>query len=587
MLVVADDSALPSDARVWGTGGWLPPHQREALDWLTLARLSGWNVAVARHRPGTSASLEGGNRWIVLTCDPDALSEGDVAHLASRVSCEPIVLITRAALPGTPLARLSDAHRLPDPVAGRRLRWTGPGTRREWCCRSAMTAETLMTGESIEPWMMLEESPVIVSRRYGRGMVATLGFHPSEWRDQEGAATAVLKHLLVWGALAPIAWLDWERTLVLRMDDPGGAQNVFSRTWRYPKLMEQDWGTLAADLRTRDARLSIGYVAGWVDDGDPRRGELTIAGRSATRTAGAVYPSPEVVYRDVAGHAPETVYDYRSEFRGIQRLRAAGAGDVELHGHTHLHPDATAWATSADRYDDESWYRELGERAAEALARRAADQHPLALGMAAFERHFGTRPTTLICPGDQWTSEALERALDLGIELVASYYLAIRHRNRFCWTTHVCAPYLDEPAAEWLDAGLPVIGYFHDREPALEGVGWIQTWLDEWRSAGARRLIDFRELSSAIGLRFTAENRSGSLRLHIDSSSSPDLVRPVHLTVRVPGGLPPPVVSVAWKGVDFTLDVDPQEIECGRVTLPVASRPVREMEISRLDPVEP
>ena len=74
---------------------------------------------------------------------------------------------------------------------------------------------------------------------------------------------------------------------------------------------------------------------------------------------------------------------------------------------------------------------------------------------------------TLICPGDQWTGAVIEFALGLGLQLVCDYHLAFRHGERFCWTSHVRAPYLDRPEAALFDAGLPVVGYFHDREPAL------------------------------------------------------------------------------------------------------------------------
>ena len=47
MLLVASDTELPPAERVWGTGGWLPPAAREALDWVTLARLCGWAVTAA------------------------------------------------------------------------------------------------------------------------------------------------------------------------------------------------------------------------------------------------------------------------------------------------------------------------------------------------------------------------------------------------------------------------------------------------------------------------------------------------------------------------------------------------------------
>src|SRR5438034_1177388 len=135
MLLVASDTELPPAERVWGTGGWLPPAAREALDWLTLARLCGWAVTVTRR----------------------------------------------------------NAPRL-DGATG------------------------------------------IAARPVGRGAVATLGFHPSEARDQDGAGTALVRHLLIWGAGAPVAWHELEGSLVLRMDDPGGAQNVHLRGWTYAKL---------------------------------------------------------------------------------------------------------------------------------------------------------------------------------------------------------------------------------------------------------------------------------------------------------------------------------------------------------------
>src|SRR5713101_56685 len=78
---------------------------------------------------------------------------------------------------------------------------------------------------------------------------------------------------------APVAWHELERSLVLRMDDPGGAQNVYLRGWTYPKLTESEWGALGADLRRRNGRLSVCYVSGWVDDGDAARGTLEVGGR--------------------------------------------------------------------------------------------------------------------------------------------------------------------------------------------------------------------------------------------------------------------------------------------------------------------
>jgi hypothetical protein len=261
------------------------------------------------------------------------------------------------------------------------------------------------------------------------------------------------------------------------------------------------------------------------------------------------------------------LHDYESEFLGIQALRAAGLGDVELHGYAHIHPNGASWAEADDRYDSTSWYRELGQAATAAIDARPPDEHPLVLGVEAFRRYFGVRPTTLIAPGDQWTNDVLERALDLGLHLVSSYYLALRDRARFCWTHHVCAPYLDEPEAAWFDAGLPIVGYFHDREPALEGVEWISRLLDRWQDAGAETFMDFRELASIVGRRLELGERNGNLCLRILSEDVPELVQPLKILVRIPERPLPTRLLTVCDGGELLLEVDVLESSTGRIIL--------------------
>jgi hypothetical protein len=174
----------------------------------------------------------------------------------------------------------------------------------------------------------------------------------------------------------------------------------------------------------------------------------------------------------------------------------------------------------------------------------------------------------LVCPGDQWTPEVPERALDLGLQLVGSYYLAMRQGDRFCWTQHVCAPYLNEPNPAWFDAGLPVVGYFHDRELALEGVDWISRWLDRWQAAGATRLMDFRELATAVCCRLQLAERDNALRLTLTSEAAPALVRPLTIALRLPDGRPPARLTVSRDGRDLSLQVQPLNAGQGRVMLP-------------------
>jgi hypothetical protein len=569
MAIVADERELPASRRVWGTGGWMPPTEREALDWLTLARLMGWEVAVARRGdPDLEKKLSCISRWLILACDPDSLSQEWMSLIADRLAAAPILVIARAGAAGGTLAQLAGTGRQIGSVTGKFLSWTVPESRRNWHCRQTLTANCLEVSPQTSVWATLDGIPLVTARRVGQGMVAVLGFHPSEGRDSDGAVTALLKHLLIWGALAPVAWLDLEGSLILRMDDPGGAQNVYLRHWSYPKLGESEWAQISAELKQRHARLTIGYVSGWVDDGDPQRGDLTLKGRSPQRLPGTVYPSPLVQYRDSAGHLPGTLHDYESEFRGIQALRLAGLGDVELHGYTHLYPDTTIWSQAADRYENPDWFRELGKMAAPILANLPPERHPLKLGIDALSQYFATFPTTLICPGDEWTEATLERALDLGIRLVSSYYLALRHQDRFCWATHVGAPYLNEPDAAWFDAGLPVVGYFHDLEPAVEGVSWLQQWLARWQEAGARKFIDFRELAGALDRRIRLEEGDGGMSLTVNSEGAVASVSPLAVNFRMPGSQVPSHLAVNIGGQNLSLPVERFERELGRVILP-------------------
>lgn len=572
MLLIAAEHEVPREGRVWGSGGWQGPERREGLDWLTLGRLLGWEVTTASARGDLRAGALEGRRWIVAALDPDSLGEAAVARLRAALAAQATLLIARAAAPGAPLAALAGAARRGDGFAGRDLVWSGPGEPMQRRTRAPVDAQRLELSPGCEVWARLDGAPIAVARPLARGRVVTLGFHPSAARDADPVFSALARRILVWGALGPVAWLDLEAALVLRMDDPGGAQNVHLASWCHPELTEEGWQEIGGVLRRRSARLSIAYVAGFVDDGDAARGELLVGGEPAARRPGAVHPSPRVRYRDLAGHAPGTLHDYESEFRGIQALRADGLAGVELHGYTHMHPDAEAWARAPDRYTEVAWYRELGARARAALAAAPPGRHPLELGAAALERHFGAPPVALVCPGDEWTDEVIERALDLGIELVASYYLGLRDGRRLCWSQHVCAPYLDEADAAWLASELPTVGYFHDRDLALSGPAWLDSSLAAWEAAGVRRFLDLRELAAALRLRLSARQLApAALALRTGGDAPARLVRPVPVRLRSGSGRLPRSISAEHGGVELELAVEELAPSVGRVVLPASS----------------
>jgi hypothetical protein len=528
--IVASSIELPTGSRTWGHGGWVAPEEREALDWLTLGRLLGWSTTVGS---GVSA-IELGTRALVIACDPESLGENAVARLKARLRAERLLVVGRAVSRRHPLATLAGAWRQGDAQASSELAWSVNGRTDRRVLNAGIVAPPLSIASDVDVWATLDGAPALGIRRVGHGCVATLAFHPSAARDATGAASVLLRRLLVEGIAAPAAWLDFEQTLVLRMDDPGSAQKVYCQGWCYEPLGDSAWAIIADDLRRRGARISIGYTAGWVDDGDSGRGRLSIGGQSSARHAGAVHPSALVRYVDVAGHAPGRVNDYESEFRGIQNLRRAGLGEVELHGYTHMSADRGRWASADDRYTEHGWYRELGR--SPLVESDTLESDALDLGIAAFERWFGSRPTTLIPPGDQFAEATLQCARRLKLSFVDSYYLALRDGERFCWCQHVFSSYLNEPAASCFDAGLPVVGYFHDYELSTRGVLWMTRWLDAWQAAGAARFMDFRELAAAVGRRVEIAD-DGNL-VTLEEANAPALVRPLRVALWVPTGVP-------------------------------------------------
>jgi hypothetical protein len=247
--------------------------------------------------------------------------------------------------------------------------------------------------------------------------------------------------------------------------------------------------------------------------------------------------------------------------------------EVELHGYTHMHPETELWAKAEDRYEGYPktfWYRELSKATQNTLAARTNDKHPLALGIRAFQEYFGIHPTTLVCPGDMWSADIPQRALDLNFQLLASYYLAIRNDDRFCWTTHVCAPYLDKPEDKWFDAALPVVGYFHDRELALEGVAWMSKWLDSWQAAGAKQFMDFSQLAAALSCQFRLEQTDGSIHLLVANKENLQIVRPLAVNIYVPKGKLSSEIKVVFKGQEFNLSIESKGNNSGSIILPLS-----------------
>ncbi len=520
---------------VLGTGGWLPPEEREALDWMTLIALMGWKVKLQGPQNFPSTDIDNQQiKWIILTGDPDSIDSKVWEQILLITETKKILLITRAGKMNGWLSNHFGIHLSEKKSSGNSVEYNDQDFSKRWNLRNPIHLQGLEITTALNELVSLSGTCIAASRQESAGKILFLSFHPSVARDSEPAFTALLKQLLIFESLYPVAWFDWENTLILRMDDPGSAQAAHDDSFHNTKLGEKEWEAIGEELYKREARMSLAYVPAWVDDGDKLRGQLEIDGQSVSRVSGNIYPSPLVKYMKAVKNEGPRIFDYAAEFRGIQKLRNQGLAEVELHGYTHMHPDRESWEKATDKYENKMWFREFGRSSIGFINSRPEEDHPLQSGIEAFQKNFQVLPTTLICPGEEFTNNVLEKAMQAGLMLVSSYYLGMRIGHQLCWNQHVCSPYLDLAESYWFVQELPVIGYFHDFDLCIHGTNWFVQQLDTWQQAGAKFFIDFKEFSNILGHTISVSENAGQYQLNLFSENKLPFIKPVRIGIHNP-----------------------------------------------------
>ncbi|WP_276502529.1 hypothetical protein [Terrimonas pollutisoli] len=535
VLILTPFAEKMNGALVLGTGGWLPPEEREALDWMTLVAMLGWKVKLTD--PGSLHLVDFNNqavKWVILTGDPDDIDSNTWEQLLLTIRTNQFLFITRAGKKNGWLSHQFEVFLSENKPAGDRLLYKRPGFCKEWKLQNSLQLAELEATQGLNKRAHLSETCIAGTVEESGSKILFLSFHPSMARDSEPVFTALLKQLLIVENLYPVAWFEWKNTMILRMDDPGSSQPVHDNSFQTAKLGEEEWDLIGQTLLERNARMSLAYVPAWVDDGDSTRGRLEIDGLPTVRTAGNIYPSPSVKYYKNLANGHTRVFDYEDEFRGIEKLRNSGLAEVELHGYTHIHPDKKAWLKADDRYENKKWFREFGKSAVSFINSLAEEKHPLLSGIEAFQKNFQSLPSTLICPGEEFTNNVLEKVLKSGLNLVSSYYLGMRIGHQLCWNQHVCSPYLDLANPRWFEQELPVVGYFHDFDVSIHGTGWFSEQLEKWQEAGAKFFIDFRELSTILSHTVSINEVTSQYRLRLYSENHLPFIKPVRIGFHIP-----------------------------------------------------
>lgn len=535
VLILTSFAEKMNEALVLGTGGWLPPEEREALDWMTLVALLGWKVKLID--PGSLHLFNFRDalvKWVILTGDPDDINHTTWEKILLTIKTNQFLFITMAGKKEGWLSYHFGIFIPENKQLGSYIQYKRLGFYQEWRLRNPLLLPSLEGDERLNKLVHLSEACIAGSVDETGSRILLLSFHPGKVRDSEPIFTAILKQLLIQESLYPVAWFEWKDTMILRMDDPGSSQAVHDNSFKTTKLSEKDWNYIGEELSKRQARVSLAYVPAWVDDGDCNRGVLEINGRPVARIPGNIYPSPSVKYYKNLANGLTRVFDYEDEFRGIEKLRTSGLAEVELHGYTHIHPDKKSWLNATDRHENKKWFREFG-RAATGFTNGLADEkHPLFSGIAAFQKNFRSLPSTLVFPGEEFTNTVLEKVVKSGLNLVSSYYLAIRIGHQLCWNQHICSPYLDLADPGWFEQELPVVGYFHDFDVSTHGTRWFAQQLEKWQEAGANFFIDFRELSDTLCHNISSNEDAGQYQMSLNAENYSPFTRPARIGFHTP-----------------------------------------------------
>ncbi len=534
-LIISTQARRLNTSTLLGTGGWLPPHEREVLDWITLINWMGWRFKLIAPGELSQAIMNTCQvKWIIITDDPDDYDPAIIDRIFEILENYQVLIVSGSGRIGSHFSNRVGAWIVATSAIVNKLDWIGVPENKSWTCRKDIKVNTLECQADIEPLVSCNKNVLVAVNKRKAGKWVVISFSPGEARDKEKSFTSLIKHILIYQSCLPVAWFNFENTLVLRMDDPGSSEIVHHSTYQNTKLTEAYWTLIGKELQKRNARMTLGYVSGWVDDGNDKRGNLVIKGANTIRCKGKVHPSPLVKYEAIETEGEKKIFDYESEFRGIQQLRNKGLAEAELHGYTHIHPDKEAWVNAHDKYDNKAWYREFGRNTIDYIRNIPAEEHPFKLGLVAFRDIFQTSPSTLICPGEEFTNDVLSKALEAGLMFVSSYYLAVRIDKTFYWDQYVCAPYLNNHDPSWFDAGLPVVGYFHDFDLSIHGIDWLADCLENWQKAGANYFIDFRELAGILSHTISLNKRETEFQLNVEQKDKWKTIRPFRISAYFP-----------------------------------------------------
>lgn len=323
-----------------------------------------------------------------------------------------------------------------------------------------------------------------------------------------------------------------KHTAILRMDDPGAAQNAYLERWHHPELNTKQWEKVEQDLQKYHAVMTIGYVVAWLDDGNTKLGDLWVQGEKVSqRIPGSLYPSHQIKYFHKS--LQQTFHlDKQFEF-----IRDSKYLIPELHGFTHITPNIELWLNSKDRYSEVKWYREFLQTETTPVQQRKPKVQEKLLndGKIYFNKAFQKNPSVFIPPGHKISYDTRDLIAKQGMSMMSDSSITLLKNKQMFRSRLIATQAIDSKEKNiTLELGYPIILLLHDRDIAIQNKNWLENNLNYWKKLGIKKYISLKELSFLLSYTPKITTDLKNKVLYLDYPKNNSEKRKVDFQLKVP-----------------------------------------------------
>ncbi|TKJ37257.1 hypothetical protein CEE37_14180 [candidate division LCP-89 bacterium B3_LCP] len=365
--------------------------------------------------------------------------------------------------------------------------------------------------------------PAVVCYQFGEATNYFLNFQPGRIFHNGNRFHQFFKNILTNHSRCPSVSIQYERGVCLRMDDPGASERVHLKGFNDGVISRELWNELIQLLEGENAKLSVAYVAEWVDDGDPRRGTLIYRGTPVwERIPGKHYTSREVTYHV---WEPDRHHDYASQYEAMRAGVNKGVISILSHGLTHLSVDIKGWLNSQDQYTNMEWYREFCEMVSDENVERGILIQHLEKSVEEIRQAFGVNTQIVVPSAHMRTEDTPGLAREAGFKILSSKETNLLWDHAMISNRKLGAFYPEEfkEAAALSNAGYPILFVFHDYDVYRKGAFWLKEQVIKLQNEGVKTFLAMEEWGALLMARMDVILNENDLLVKIDFTSSLDV----------------------------------------------------------------